>query len=205
MIKALYKTCRRRRQPAGEEGASMPTAEKTTIDVGPIGIRFLVEAEGSAGSATVFECRVPADARCPRLTATTHSRRRSTGWRADPCGRSTDARLRSDRAIASVSDAGRPTASRTAARRRRRSWRSPPRRFRAGLLHGGGGRHRRSGGRPARPRGDRRGDATPRSDPRAPTVNGSAAPPPLIGALLRTPVGGRPRAHAAGPARGRFR
>ena len=42
--------------------------------------------------------------------------------------------------------------------------------FGPAYFHGGGRRHRRRGGRPARPRGDRRGDATPRSDPRAARV-----------------------------------
>ena len=36
-----------------------------TIHVGPIGIRFLVEAEDSSGSATVFECSVPSGSRVP--------------------------------------------------------------------------------------------------------------------------------------------
>ena len=36
-----------------------------TIQIGQIAIDFLVEAEDSGGSATVFECRVPAGARVP--------------------------------------------------------------------------------------------------------------------------------------------
>ena len=36
-----------------------------TIQIGQIGIDFLVEAEDSGGSATVFECLVPAGARVP--------------------------------------------------------------------------------------------------------------------------------------------
>jgi quercetin dioxygenase-like cupin family protein len=36
-----------------------------TIQVGPIGIDFLVDAADSGGSVTVFECSVPADARVP--------------------------------------------------------------------------------------------------------------------------------------------
>jgi quercetin dioxygenase-like cupin family protein len=43
----------------------MNTASRTTISVGPIEIRFLVEAEDSGGSVTVFECEVPVDARVP--------------------------------------------------------------------------------------------------------------------------------------------
>jgi quercetin dioxygenase-like cupin family protein len=36
-----------------------------TITVGELGVRFLVEAEDSNGSASVFECYVPADSRMP--------------------------------------------------------------------------------------------------------------------------------------------
>ena len=36
-----------------------------TITVGQFGVRFLVEAGDSNGSATVFECHVPADSRMP--------------------------------------------------------------------------------------------------------------------------------------------
>lgn len=43
----------------------MNTALGTTISLGGIEIRFLVEAEDSRGAATVFECRVPADAKVP--------------------------------------------------------------------------------------------------------------------------------------------
>ena len=41
-----------------------PTSRKS-IAVGPMSIRFLVEAADSNGSATVFECSIPADARMP--------------------------------------------------------------------------------------------------------------------------------------------
>ena len=37
----------------------------TTINVGPIGINFVIEAEASGGSVTVFECSVPAGAKVP--------------------------------------------------------------------------------------------------------------------------------------------
>ncbi len=43
----------------------MDTASRTTINVGAIEIRFLVDAEDSGGSVTVFECRVPAGAKVP--------------------------------------------------------------------------------------------------------------------------------------------
>jgi quercetin dioxygenase-like cupin family protein len=43
----------------------MHSTQRETISVGAIGIRFLVEAEDSGGSVTVFECHVPADAKVP--------------------------------------------------------------------------------------------------------------------------------------------
>jgi quercetin dioxygenase-like cupin family protein len=43
----------------------MITTSRTTIDLGAIEIRFLVEAEESHGAATVFECLVPAGAKVP--------------------------------------------------------------------------------------------------------------------------------------------
>lgn len=43
----------------------MPSASKTTIQLGPLRIDFLVEAEDSNGSVTVFECFVPAGSRVP--------------------------------------------------------------------------------------------------------------------------------------------
>jgi quercetin dioxygenase-like cupin family protein len=43
----------------------MATASKTTISVGAVEIRFLVDADDSGGSATVFECMVPANAKVP--------------------------------------------------------------------------------------------------------------------------------------------
>lgn len=36
-----------------------------TIAVGALGVRFLVEADDSNGSAAVFECYVPANSRMP--------------------------------------------------------------------------------------------------------------------------------------------
>jgi quercetin dioxygenase-like cupin family protein len=41
------------------------TMDNDTIKVGGLGVRFLVEAEESNASASVFECYVPADARMP--------------------------------------------------------------------------------------------------------------------------------------------
>jgi quercetin dioxygenase-like cupin family protein len=43
----------------------MDSSSKAPLQVGPIEVRFLVDAEDSGGSVTVFECRVPAEARVP--------------------------------------------------------------------------------------------------------------------------------------------
>ena len=43
----------------------MPSAPKTTIQLGPLRIDFLVEAGDSKGSLTMFECFVPSGARVP--------------------------------------------------------------------------------------------------------------------------------------------
>src|SRR5436190_2973202 len=43
----------------------MTPASKETIQVGPMRVRFLVEAADSNGSASVFECFVPADSKMP--------------------------------------------------------------------------------------------------------------------------------------------
>jgi quercetin dioxygenase-like cupin family protein len=39
--------------------------DNDTITVGELGVRFLIEAADSNGSASVFECYVPADSRMP--------------------------------------------------------------------------------------------------------------------------------------------
>ena len=41
------------------------TMDNDTITVGELGVRFLVEAADSNGSASVFECYVPANSRMP--------------------------------------------------------------------------------------------------------------------------------------------
>lgn len=41
------------------------TTDSDTISVGEFGVRFLVEAADSNGSASVFECHVPANSRMP--------------------------------------------------------------------------------------------------------------------------------------------
>ena len=41
------------------------TMDSDTITVGELGVRFLVEATDSNGSASVFECHVPANSRMP--------------------------------------------------------------------------------------------------------------------------------------------
>lgn len=43
----------------------MSSASKTTIQLGPLRIDFLVEAGDSNGSVTIFECFVPVGARVP--------------------------------------------------------------------------------------------------------------------------------------------
>jgi hypothetical protein len=40
----------------------MNQTERETITVGPFRVRFLIESSDSAGSVSVFECDVPADA-----------------------------------------------------------------------------------------------------------------------------------------------
>jgi quercetin dioxygenase-like cupin family protein len=40
-------------------------ADRDTITVGALGVRFVVEAPNSNGAASVFECYVPANARMP--------------------------------------------------------------------------------------------------------------------------------------------
>ncbi len=41
------------------------TTDNETITVGELGVRFLIEAADSNGSASVFECHVPANSRMP--------------------------------------------------------------------------------------------------------------------------------------------
>jgi quercetin dioxygenase-like cupin family protein len=43
----------------------VPSASKTTIQLGPLRIDFLVEADDSNGSVTMFECSVPVGSRMP--------------------------------------------------------------------------------------------------------------------------------------------
>jgi quercetin dioxygenase-like cupin family protein len=43
----------------------MDPSSATTIQIGAIRVDFLVDAESSGGSVTVFECSVPAEARVP--------------------------------------------------------------------------------------------------------------------------------------------
>ena len=53
----MYKTTERSRV--------YKTMDNDTITVGELGVRFLVEAADSNGSASVFECYVPANSRMP--------------------------------------------------------------------------------------------------------------------------------------------
>jgi len=48
-----------------EQETRMDPAPKETIRIGGIAIDFLVEAEDSGGSVTVFECTIPAGSRVP--------------------------------------------------------------------------------------------------------------------------------------------
>lgn len=48
-----------------ERGQDVRTTDNDTITVGELGVRFLVEAADSNGSASVFECNVPANSRMP--------------------------------------------------------------------------------------------------------------------------------------------
>jgi quercetin dioxygenase-like cupin family protein len=43
----------------------MQATENDTITVGALGVRFLIEAADSNGTASVFECYVPANSRMP--------------------------------------------------------------------------------------------------------------------------------------------
>ena len=43
----------------------MDSSTTTTIHIGAISVDFLVDADDSGGSVTVFECVVPADAKVP--------------------------------------------------------------------------------------------------------------------------------------------
>ncbi len=43
----------------------MDSSAKATIHAGPVEIRFLVDADDSGGSVTVFECRVPPSVQTP--------------------------------------------------------------------------------------------------------------------------------------------
>ncbi len=60
VVKSLY-SCKPQR---GME-AQMATATRNPIQVGSITIDFLVQAEDSNGTVTVFECTVPAGSRVP--------------------------------------------------------------------------------------------------------------------------------------------
>ena len=51
--------------PSHWTGARMSPASTETIQVGALSVRFLVEAADSNGSASVFECFVPADSKMP--------------------------------------------------------------------------------------------------------------------------------------------
>jgi quercetin dioxygenase-like cupin family protein len=52
-------------QPAAKETTRMASSPKPTIHLGPLQIDFLVDADDSDGSVTVFECLIPAGAKVP--------------------------------------------------------------------------------------------------------------------------------------------
>ena len=60
----------------------MTTSTREEIKVGPMAIRFLLEGERVGGSVAVFEFDVRPARRSRPRTATTATRRRSTGSRA---------------------------------------------------------------------------------------------------------------------------
>lgn len=74
----------------------MTSASTDTIQVGALNVRFLVEAADSNGSASVFECFVPADSQMPvphshdAFEETIYGLEGITAWRVD--GRTLDIR-----------------------------------------------------------------------------------------------------------------
>jgi quercetin dioxygenase-like cupin family protein len=74
----------------------MTPALTETIQVGALGVRFLVEAADSNGSASVFECSVPADSKMPlphshdAFEETIYGLEGATTWTVD--GRTLDIR-----------------------------------------------------------------------------------------------------------------
>ena len=77
-------------------GGSMSRASTDVIQVGALGVRFLVEAADSNGSVSVFECFVPADSTMPvphshdAFEETVYGLEGVTTWRVD--GRPLDVR-----------------------------------------------------------------------------------------------------------------
>jgi quercetin dioxygenase-like cupin family protein len=67
----------------------MTSASMDTIQVGALSVRFLVEAADSNGSASVFECSVPADSKMPvphshdAFEETIYGLEGSTTWTVD--------------------------------------------------------------------------------------------------------------------------
>src|SRR3954447_20723185 len=72
----------------------MTSGSTETIQVGALSVRFLVEAADSNGSASVFECLVPADSKMPAphshdaFEETIYGLEGTTTWRVD--GRTLD-------------------------------------------------------------------------------------------------------------------
>ena len=102
------------------------TTDNDTITVGELGVHFLVGAADSNGTASVFECNVPANSRMPAphshdgFEETIYGLEGTTTWTIDD--ETVD--VRPGEAV--CVRRGQSTVFRTAATLTRRSWRSQP-------------------------------------------------------------------------------
>ncbi len=118
LVKSLYSM-------GSAKGATHAGHENDTITVGALGVRFLVEAGDSNGTASVFECLVPANSRMPAphshdgFEETIYGIEGTTAWTIDGARRG-----RARRGGGGAT--GRPPLT-TTATSMRRSWRSRPR------------------------------------------------------------------------------
>ena len=103
----------------------MNASTGATIHAGPVSVRFLVEAEESGGSVSVFECGVPPDVRTPAphshdgFEETIYGLEGVSTWTVN----GTAHEVGPGEAV--CIRRGRSTASRTTGSRRPGSWRSP--------------------------------------------------------------------------------
>ena len=140
--------------------------EKETITVGALGVRFLVESDDSNGTASVFECYVPANSRMPAphshdgFEETIYGLEGITSWTIDgETSRSAPAkRVRQARANPRVSEPGE--------RRRENALHRNSGGVRARLLPRDRRGPRRQRRRPPGPGRRLRSDAPPRPHPR---------------------------------------